>query len=233
MVSNLKVLTMCLLVSLAANANAVSYKDDPRGTHNSGNGWGGPPDRSDNGGGNGNNGGSNGYTVNIYEGNTSQAVLVKNTSSSIATTSADAQSDASATAMGGAGGSATVNVYPDSSRTASSDTAGASRTTKTKIEYSGSYTAKGYSPDAVPPFTTADCYVGAAGSTWWFGLSIPFKDEGCDVWRDHRNLLARGDAIHTQAADMRLCDKKEIAKLLPYCKQQEQEQNPAASGWSH
>jgi hypothetical protein len=46
------------------------------------------------------------------------------------------------------------------------------------------------------------------------GVGGSVIDQGCDVWRDSQNLIALG---YTEAAQMRLCDKPEIASLLPFC----------------
>ena len=67
-------------------------------------------------------------------------------------------------------------------------------------------------------FTTAPCTIAVGGSValpgFGMGMGGSVTDQGCDVWRDAQNLLEMG---FTGAARMRLCAKKEIAELLPYC----------------
>jgi hypothetical protein len=87
------------------------------------------------------------------------------------------------------------------------------------VRYSGSYRVEsvGIAPD-VTTNNTAPCRIAVGASGSWIGGALGLFgsviDEGCDVWRDHENLVNGG---YKEAANYRLCDKKEVAKLLPHC----------------
>jgi|PlaIllAssembly_1097288.scaffolds.fasta_scaffold05989_7 hypothetical protein len=84
------------------------------------------------------------------------------------------------------------------------------------IRYGGSYTVKsvGVAPD-ISTYSTAPCRVAIGASGGWIGGAIGFSgsvlDEGCDIWRDHVNLRAAG---HIEEANIRLCDKPELKKVM-------------------
>jgi hypothetical protein len=99
------------------------------------------------------------------------------------------------------------------------------------IRYGGSYTVKsvGVAPD-ISTYSTAPCRVAIGASGGWIGGSVGFAgsvlDDGCDVWRDHVNLRASG---HLDGANIRLCDKPELAKVLDFCKKEGRDTSVAAS----
>lgn len=123
----------------------------------------------------------------------------------------------------GYGGSATAGAYSVSGGGAAISSNGPQTTTVSVVEnnpgnirYGGSYTVKsvGVAPD-LSSYSTAPCRVAIGASGGWIGGAIGFSgsvlDEGCDIWRDHVNLRSAG---HIEEANVRLCDKPELKKVM-------------------
>jgi hypothetical protein len=79
-------------------------------------------------------------------------------------------------------------------------------------------------------YSTAPCRVAVGASGGWLGGAFGFTgsvlDEGCDVWRDVVNLTAHN---YKEAADMCLCDKKELSKVLAHCATKENTEENVSS----
>jgi hypothetical protein len=111
------------------------------------------------------------------------------------------------------GGNATSSAY------SGGNTQSVSIVENGNTHYSGSYDVRtvGNAPDVIS-YSTAPCRVAIGASGGWLGGAFGFTgsvlDEGCDVWRDVVNLTAHN---YKEAADMRLCDKKELSKVLAHC----------------
>jgi hypothetical protein len=111
------------------------------------------------------------------------------------------------------GGNATSSAY------SGGNTQSVSIVENGNTHYSGSYDVRtvGNAPDVVS-YSTAPCRVAIGASGGWLGGAFGFTgsvlDEGCDIWRDVVNLTAHN---YKEAADMRLCDKPELKKVLTHC----------------
>ena len=205
-----------LALLISTPVYAVNYGEPGHNPGNSDNpGIGGPPEN------NGNNSTSNTIRNSISNYN---RVTSQNTNVGINTNtnkayggSANSKSTSKSYATGGnsyaTGGNATSSAYSGgNTQSVVIDNPG-------NIKYDGSYTVKtvGIAPD-VTTNNTAHCRIAVGGGGGWIGGALSFfgsvLDEGCDVWRDHENLSNAG---YKNAADMRLCDKPEVAKLLAHC----------------
>lgn len=253
------VLVVALLFS-CGNAHAVNYGEPGHNPGNPGNpGVGGPP--IDNGNGNGDNGSGGGSTiVNVYPGGAeSNASIWSRIANAFTPTNnvevAGGSSNAnnsvvidgaggSATATGGQGGSGGTATATTGTVTATGGATGPVSQSQTvqvggtgsgtqRIKYSGSVRTTGVPPD-LSSNNTAPCIVttmiagGLVGGS--LGVGIPHTDIGCDVWRDNENLERRG---YKEAADLRLCDKPELARVLAHCSKQEQPKTESTVGFVH
>ena len=250
------VMAVVLLFS-CGNAHAVNYGEPGHNPGNPGNpGVGGPP--IDNGNGNGNNGSGGGTTIGDISGgsasiwsriantfaptNTNQVEVAGGASTANNSVVIDgAGGSATATGgQGGSGGAATATVGSVSATGGATGPVSQSQTVQVggtgsgtqRIQYSGSVRTVGIAPD-VGSNNTAPCRVAVGVSGGWvggaLGLSGSVLDEGCDVWRDHENLVKAG---FVDAATLRLCDKPEVAKVLAHCTKAV-EVYPTKSGFVH
>jgi hypothetical protein len=219
----MKLNTLLTYIILTTPVFAVNYGEPGHNPGSEGNpGIGGPPVSNENNGNNGTNNttnnsissnnrvtskntniGINKNTNTAYGGNSNSKSISKSNSKSIAT-----------------GG----NSYATGGNAKSSAYSGGNTQSVSVIEngdthYSGSYDVRtvGNAPDIVS-YSTAPCRVAIGASGGWLGGAFGFTgsvlDEGCDVWRDVVNLTAHN---YKEAADMRLCDKKELSKVLAHC----------------
>lgn len=207
-----KITMLALLIS--SSAYAVNYNEPG---HNPGNpnnpGIGGPPVGNGDNGNNGNNGTNNTITNSIYNSN---RINTKSTNVNKAYGgNANSKSNSKSIATGGnsyaTGGNATAY--------SGGNTQSVSVVENGDTHYSGSYDVRtvGNAPDVIS-YSTAPCRVAIGASGGWLGGAFGFTgsvlDDGCDIWRDVVNLTAHN---YKEAADMRLCDKPELKKVLAHC----------------
>jgi hypothetical protein len=203
----MKLNTLLTYIILTTPVFAVNYGEPGHNPGSEGNpGIGGPPVNNENNGNNGNNSTNNTTNNSIRSNN---RITSKNTNIGI--------NKNTNIATGG-------NSYATGGNAKSSAYSGGNTQSVSVIEngdthYSGSYDVRtvGNAPDIVS-YSTAPCRVAVGASGGWLGGAFGFTgsvlDEGCDVWRDVVNLTAHN---YKEAADMRLCDKKELSKVLAHC----------------
>jgi hypothetical protein len=151
---------------------------------------------------------------NVVSSKVDNNVTSKSTSQSNSAAIAGSNSTSSSIATGGSGGAGGAGGTGGSSSV--SNTVHVSNSTPSAPRNSRIETV-GIAPD-ITSYSTAPCRVAIGASGGWLGGAFGFTgsvlDEGCDIWRDHVNLTSSG---YKGAADMRLCDKPELKKLLPFC----------------
>lgn len=169
---------------------------------------------------------------NVVSGKVDNNVTSKSTSRSNSVSLAGSNSASSSIATGGSGGAGGAGGAGGSSSVSS--TVNVSNSTSSAPRNSRIETV-GIAPD-ITSYSTAPCRVAIGASGGWLGGAFGFTgsvlDEGCDIWRDHVNLTSSG---YKSAADMRLCDKPELKKLLPFCAtiSDTKEANSYTAGFRH
>jgi hypothetical protein len=203
----MKLRTLIITLMFSTSAYAVNYGEPG---HNPGNpnnpGIGGPPEN------NGNSGESSTINNSI-----SSNIRVNSKNTNVNKSYSKSNSKSRSIATGGnsyaTGGNATSSAY------SGGNTQSVSVVENGNTNYSGSYDVRtvGNAPDVVS-YSTAPCRVAIGASGGWLGGAFGFTgsvlDDGCDIWRDVVNLTAHN---YKEAADMRLCDKPELNKVLAHC----------------